>query len=111
MLPPDYLTINQNLNPIPRIYIPNTNILIKNNSGEFLGFREKLTLCAKLGQKFSFLNFEVLPPDYLTINQNLSPIPQICIPDTTIVTEENFWKIFQFSRKNYIVWKILTKMV
>ena len=55
--------------------------------------------------------FEVLPPDYVTINQNFSPIPQIYTPDNTILTKNNFWKISQFSRKTYIVCKFWTKMV
>ena len=53
----------------------------------------------------------MLPSHYVTINQNFSPIPQIYTPNTTILTEKNFWKISQFSRKTYIVCKIWTKMV
>ena len=53
----------------------------------------------------------MLPPDFVTINQNFSPIPQIYTPSTTILTEKNFWKVSQFSRKTYIVCKIWTKMV
>ena len=53
----------------------------------------------------------MLPPDYVTINQNFSPIPQIYTPNTTILTKKNFWKISHFSRKTYIVCKIRTKMV
>ena len=111
MLPLDNVTINQNLSPIPQIYIPNTTILTKRKFWKFPSFPEKLTLCAKLGQKWSCWDFEVLPPDYVTINQNFSPIPQIYIPDTIILTKNNFWKIFQFSRKTDIVCKIGTKMV
>ena len=110
MLPPGYVTINQNFSPIPQIYIPNTTILLKRISGKFPNFSEKLTLCAKLGQKLSFWDFELLPPDYVTINQNLIPIPQIYIPNTTILTEKNFWKISQFFRKTYIVCKIATRI-
>ena len=62
-------------------------------------------------KKWSCLDFEVLAPDYVTINQNFSPIPQIYIPNTTILTKNNFWKISQFSKKTYIVCKIGTKMV
>ena len=47
----------------------------------------------------------------MTINQNFSPIPQICTPNTTNLTEKNFWKVSQFSRKTYIVCKIWRKMV
>ena len=78
-------------------------------SGKFPSFPGKLTLCAKLVQKWSSSDFEVLPPDYVTINQNLRPIPEIYIPSTTILTKNNFWKISQFSRKTYIVCKIGTK--
>ena len=46
----------------------------------------------------------------MTINQNFSPIPQIYIPNTTILTKNNFWKISQFSRKTYIVCKIATRI-
>ena len=79
--------------------------------GKFLSFPEKLTLCANFGQKSFCWDFKVLPPDCVTINQNFSPIPQIYIPNTTILTKKNFWKISQFSRKTYIVCKIWTKMV
>ena len=79
--------------------------------GKFLNFPEKLTLCAKFKQKWFCWEFEVLPPDFVTINQNFSPIPQIYTPSTTILTEKNFWKVSQFSRKTYIVCKIWTKMV
>ena len=99
---PDYVTINQNLSPIPQIYILNSTILTKNNFWKYPSFPEKLTLCAKLGQKWSCLDFEVLPSDCVTINQNFSPIPQIYIPNTTILTEKKFWKISQFSSKTYI---------
>ena len=40
---------------------------LKRNSGKFPSFPEKLTLCAKLGQKWSCWDFQVLPPDYVTI--------------------------------------------
>ena len=52
----------------------------------------------------------MLPPDYVTINQNLSPIPQIYISITTILTEKNFWKVSQFFRKTYIVCKITIRI-
>ena len=77
---------------------------------KFPSFPEKLTLCGNFGQKWFCWEFKVLSPDYVTINQNLSPIPQIYIPNTTILTKKNFWKISQFSRKTYIVCKIWTKM-
>ena len=54
---------------------------------------------------------EVLPPDYVTINQDFSPIPQIYTHNPTILAVKNFWKISQFSRKTYIVCKFWTKMV
>ena len=79
--------------------------------GKFLHFPEKLTLCAKFEQKWFCWDFEVLPPDFVRINQNFSPIPQIFTPDTINLTEKNFVKVSQFSRKTYIVCKIWTKMV
>ena len=99
VLPPHYETINQNFSPIPQIYTPNTTIVTKTNSGIFPSFPEKLTLCAKFEQKWFCWDFEVLPPDYVTINQNFSPILQIYTPNTTILTEENFWKISNFPEK------------
>ena len=53
----------------------------------------------------------MLSPDYVTINQNFSPIPQISIPKASIMAKKDFWKISQFSRKIYIVCKIWTKML
>ena len=44
---------------------------------KFLRFPEKLKLCSKFEQKWFCWDFKVLPPDYVTINQNFSPIPQI----------------------------------
>ena len=82
---------------------------LKRISGTFPNFPEKLTLSAKFGQKWFWLEFEVLPPDYLTVNQNFSPIPQIYTSNTTILITKNFWKIFQFSRKTYIVCQIGTR--
>ena len=105
------MTINQNLSNIPQIYTPNTTILTKKNFWKFFRFPEKLTLCAKFQQKWFCWDFQVLPPDYVTINQNFSPIPQIYTPNTTILTKKNFWKTSQFSRKTYTVCKIWTKMV
>ena len=110
VLPPYYVTIIQNLSPIPHIYILNTTILTQKIFLQFPSFPEELTLCAKLGQKLCFSYFQVLPPDYVTINQNISPVPQIYIPNTTILTEENFSKISQFFRKTYIVCKIATRI-
>ena len=75
--PPDYVTINQNLSPIPQIYTQDPTISTKKKFGKFPSFPEKLTLCAKFEQKWFCWDFEVLPPDYVTINQNFSPIPQI----------------------------------
>ena len=42
-----------------------------------------------------FWDFEISPPDYVTINQNFSPIPQIYTPGTTILIKKNFRKIFK----------------
>ena len=84
---------------------------LKRISGKFPNFPEKLTLCAKFEQKWFWWDFEVLPPDYLTINQNFSPIPQIYTQNPTISTKKNFWKISQFSKKTYIVCKIWIKIV
>ena len=94
MLPPDYVTINQNFSPIPRIYTPNAT----------------LTLCAKLVQKWFCWDFEVLPPSYVTINGFFSPIPRVYPPNTTILTKKNSWKFSQFPRKTYIVCKISTRI-
>ena len=55
----------------------------------FLSFPRKLTLRAKLVQKWFFWDFKVIPPDYVTINPNSSPIPRIYIPNTTILAEKN----------------------
>ena len=86
-------------------------IWLKRIFGKFLNFPEKLTLCAKFEEKWFCWDFEVLPPNFVTINQNFSPIPQIYTPSTTILTWKNFYKVSQFSRKTYIVCKIWTKMV
>ena len=67
---------------------------------KFPHFPGKLALCAKLGQNWFCWDFKVLPPSYVTFNQNFSPIPQIYTPNTNILTRKNFWKIYQFSRKN-----------
>ena len=83
----------------------------KRISGKFPNFPEKLTLCAKFEQKWFCWDFEVLPNDYVTINQNFSPIPQIYTQNSTISSEKDFWKFSQFSRKTYIVCKIGTKIV
>ena len=106
-----FVTINQNSCPIPQIYTPNTTNLTEKNFGKFLSFPEKLTLCAKFEQKWFCWDFEVLPPDFVRINKNFSPIPQIQTQNTTNLTKNNFWKVSQFSRKTYIVCKIWTKMV
>ena len=111
MLPNDYVTINQNFSPIPQIYAPKATIVAKNNLWKIPSFPEKLTLCAKFGQKWFCWDFKALPSDYVTINQNFSPIPQMYTPKTTIIAKNNFWKFSQFSRKTYIVRKIRTKMV
>ena len=91
VLPPHYVTINQNFNPIPQIYTPSTTILtIKNFWEKFPNFPEKLTLCAKFELKWLWLDFEVLPPDYVTINQNFSPIPQIYTHNPNYLAKKNF---------------------
>ena len=87
VLPPDYVTSNQNFSPIPQIYTPNTTILTKKNFWKISQFsRKKLKLCANFEQKWFCWGFEVLPPDYLTINQNFNPIPQIYTQNPTITT-------------------------
>ena len=78
-------------------------------SGKFPNFPEKLTLSAKFGQKWFWLEFEVLSPEYLTVNENFSIIPQIYNSNTTILITKNFWKISQFSSKTYIVCRIGTR--
>ena len=84
---------------------------LKRIFGKFPSFPEKLTLSANFGQKWYCLDFKVLPPHYVIINQNFSPIPQIYTQNPTILAKKNFWKISQFSRKTYIVCRIWTKMV
>ena len=74
VLPPDYMTINQNFSTIPQIYTKNHTISTKKISGKFLSFPEKLTLFAKFEQKSFSRDFEVLPPDYVRINQNFGLI-------------------------------------
>ena len=49
---------------------------LKRISKKFSRFPEKLTLYAKLGRKWFCSDFEVLPSDYLTINQIFNPIPK-----------------------------------
>ena len=90
---------------------PTLPIWLKRIFGKFLNFPEKLTLCPKFEQKWFCWDFEVLPLDFVRINQNFSPIPQIQTPNTNNLTKNNFWKVSQFSRKTYIVCKIWTKMV
>ena len=90
VLPLDYVTINQNFSPIPQTYTINATTLTKKNFLKIPSFPEKLTLCAKLVHKGFCWDFEVLPPSYVTVNQNLSHIPQIYIPNTTILIEKYF---------------------
>ena len=94
VLPPHYLTINQNF----RSTYQSLPFCLKSISGEFPSFPE-LTLCAKFEQKWFRWDFEVLPPDYVTMNQKFRPIPQIYTQNPTISTKNDFWKISQFSRK------------
>ena len=54
----------------------------------------------KIGKKVVIVGFLSVTPDYVTINQNLSPIPQIYIPDTTILTKKEFLGYFTVSQKN-----------
>ena len=68
MLPPDYITIKI-LVLFHKSTYQTLPFSLKIISGKFPSFQEKLTLCAKLEQKWSCLDFEVLPPDYVTINQ------------------------------------------
>ena len=111
VLPPDYVTINQSFSPIPQIYTPNNTILTKKNFWKISQFSRKTYIVCKIWTKMVCWECEVLAPDYVTINQNFSPIPQIYTQNPTISTKKNFWKISQFSRKTYIVCKIWTKMV
>ena len=111
VLPPDFVRINQNFSPIPQIQTPNTNNLTKNNFWKVSQFSRKTYIVCKIWTKMVLLGFWSLPPDFVTINQNFSPIPQIYTPSTTILTLKNFWKVSQFSRKTYIVCKIWTNMV
>ena len=107
VLPPDYVTIYQNVSPIPQIYIPNTTILTKNNFWKITQFSRKTYIVCKIGTKWSWWDFEVLPPDYVTINPNFSPIPQVYIPNNTILAKTKFWKISQFSEKPTLCAKLL----
>ena len=110
MLPPSYVTINQNLSPILQVYTPSTTIPAENISEKFPSFLEKLALCAKLVQKWFCWDFEVLPLDYEKINLNFSPVAQIYSPNTTVLAKKNFWKFSQFLGKTHIVCRIGTKM-
>ena len=103
------MTVNQNFSPIPQIYAPNTAILIGKNFWKISQFRRKTYIVCKVWTKWFWLEFEVLPPNYVTVNQNFSPIPQIYAPNTAILIGKNFWKISQFRRKTYIVCKVWTK--
>ena len=107
----DYLLLFGNFTPVPQICTCWATNLAKNIFEESSQFSRKIYIVWKIWTEWFCWDFEVLPPDYVTINQNLSPIPQIYTPNSTILTEKNFWKISQFSRKTYIVCKIWTKMV
>ena len=50
-----------------------------------------------------------LPPDYVTINQNFSPIPQICTQIPTILTKNNFGKFPSFPEKPTLCAKLEQK--
>ena len=78
--------------------------LAKNIFEEISPFSRKTYIVCKIWTKMVLLGIEVLPLDYVTINQNFTPIPQLYTQNTTILTKKNFWKISQFSRKTYIVW-------
>ena len=88
------------------MYTPDTTILIEENFWEIPQFSKKLPLCAKFGQKWFSWDFEVLRLSYVTISQNFSPMPAVCIPNIIIPTKKNLWEISQFSRKTYTVCKI-----
>ena len=53
-----------------------------------------------------YVGLEVSPPGYVAINKKLSPIPQICTLETTILAKNNSFQFSQMSRKIYIVCKI-----
>ena len=106
-----FVSFLENFTPIPQIYTHRARNLEKKIFEEISPFSRKTYIGWKLRQKWSSCDCEVLPLSYVTINQNFSPIPEICAPNTTILTKTNFWNIFQVCRKTYIVCKIGTKMV
>ena len=108
VLPLDYVTINQTFSPIPQFYAANSTILAKNKFWKISHFSTTTYILCKI---WICWKFKVLPPDYMTINQNFSLIPRIYIPNTTILAKNNFSKISQFSRKTYIACKIWKKRV
>ena len=85
----------------------NTTILAKNNSSKLLQFSRKIYIVHKIGPQNEFGRvFEVLPPGYVAINRNFSPIPYMCTLNTIILVQKNFWKLLQFSRKIYLCAKL-----
>ena len=108
----DYLLLSGNFTPIPQICTHRATNLSRNIFEEISEFSRKTCIVRKIWKKKWFCcHFEVLAPDFVTINQNFNPIPQIYTSNNTNLTEKNFWKVSQFSRKTYIVCKIWTKMV
>ena len=99
VLPPDYVTINQNFSPIAQIYLPNTSILAKNNFWKVSQFFRKTYIVWKIWTKMILLGFESVILSFCDNQSKFSPIPQIYTPNTTILAKKNFWKISQFSRK------------
>ena len=105
MLPPDYVTINQNSSPILQIYTPNTTILTKKDFTEKVS-QENLHCVQNLYKN----GFAAISKSYpLAINRTFSPIPRIFILSITILIKKNLRTFSQSPRKTYIVCKIGTK--
>ena len=80
---------NQKFSPIPQICILEATILAGNNSCQFSQLSRKIYIVYKnLSQdEFApgYVGLEVSHPDYVSISEKLSPIPQISIPEATIL--------------------------
>ena len=123
MLPPDYLTVNQNFSPIPQSYISKTTI--NSDNKEFLEnfpvWQRNLHWVPnqyKIDPQFHIqyhIQFHIqcfnLSLDYLLLFGNFTHIPQIYTHRATNLAKNIFEEISPFSRKTDIVWKIWTKMV
>ena len=108
-LPPDYVLINQNFNHIPEIYLPSTTILTEKKFWKISQFSRKTYIVCKIWTKMVLFGFWSVTPSYVTINKNVSSVPQTYTPNTTILTKKEFLKNFQGCQKTlYIVCKVGT---